>query len=102
MQPTSYSFARRRPKPTPNVSQSSTSQERTSGQERPAERQNGRRADAQPERRTDQAPDVNEAADLAWIDLDDALRMIGTGEIIGAATVVALYALQVRRATRPA
>lgn len=49
---------------------------------------------------TDGTRDPNEAEDLAWIPLDDAIRMIGTGEVIGAATVVALYAVAARRATR--
>lgn len=53
-------------------------------------------------RQTDHAPDVNEAEKLAWIPFDDALAKVATGEIIGAATVLALYALQARRATRSA
>jgi ATP-dependent RNA helicase DeaD len=53
LQPTSYSFASRRPKPasTPDT------QERSNSQERPAGRQNSRRADAPAERRTEQAPE---------------------------------------------
>ncbi len=40
---------------------------------------------------TDTPPDVNEAEDIRWISLADALVMIDRGEIIGAATVVAVY-----------
>ncbi|GAA4895884.1 NUDIX domain-containing protein [Streptomonospora salina] len=41
--------------------------------------------------RTDTAPDVNEAEDVGWFGLDDAVEMIDRGEIVGASTVVALY-----------
>ncbi|WP_327143608.1 NUDIX hydrolase [Nocardia sp. NBC_01327] len=40
---------------------------------------------------TDTAPDINEAEDTRWFSLDEAMDMIGRGEIIGAATVVAIY-----------
>ncbi|MFJ1457901.1 NUDIX domain-containing protein [Nocardia sp. N2S4-5] len=40
---------------------------------------------------TDTAPDINEAEDLRWVPLDEAIAMVGRGEIVGAATVVALY-----------
>ncbi len=40
---------------------------------------------------TDTAPDINEAEDIRWIPILDAIGMIDRGEIVGAATVVALY-----------
>lgn len=40
---------------------------------------------------TDTTPDINEAEDLRWTPIDDAVAMIDRGEIVGAATVVALY-----------
>ncbi|MEV6429308.1 NUDIX hydrolase [Nocardia sp. NPDC051463] len=40
---------------------------------------------------TDSAPDINEAEEVRWVPLPDALDMIDRGEILGAATVVALY-----------
>ncbi|GAB2553624.1 NUDIX domain-containing protein [Nocardia heshunensis] len=40
---------------------------------------------------TDTAPDINEAEDVRWIPLDEAAAMIDRGEIVGAATVVAVY-----------
>ncbi|MCU1639902.1 MAG: hydrolase [Nocardia sp.] len=40
---------------------------------------------------TDTAPDINEAEDIRWFSLDEAMAMIGRGEIIGAATVVGIY-----------
>ncbi|MGW4125661.1 NUDIX hydrolase [Nocardia sp. NPDC004711] len=40
---------------------------------------------------TDTAPDINEAEDVRWIPLDEAAAMIDRGEIVGAATVVAIY-----------
>ncbi|WP_218841185.1 NUDIX hydrolase [Nocardia amikacinitolerans] len=39
----------------------------------------------------DTQPDINEAEDIRWIPLEEAVRMIERGEIIGAATVVAVY-----------
>lgn len=42
---------------------------------------------------TDTQPDINEAEDIRWIPLDEAARMIERGEIVGAATVVAVYRL---------
>ncbi|WP_249645517.1 hypothetical protein [Nocardia sputi] len=36
-------------------------------------------------------PDVNEAEDMRWFSLDEAVRMIERGEILGAAMVVAVY-----------
>ncbi|MFE7798140.1 NUDIX hydrolase [Nocardia sp. NPDC057440] len=40
---------------------------------------------------TDTPPDVNEAESVRWIPLEEAVAMIDRGEIVGAATVVALY-----------
>ncbi|MFV2197389.1 NUDIX hydrolase [Nocardiopsis sp. LOL_012] len=40
---------------------------------------------------TDTAPDVNEAQEIAWWPIDEAVAMIDRGEIIGASTVVAVY-----------
>src|SRR5690606_11802154 len=40
---------------------------------------------------TDTRPDINEAEDVRWFPLDEAVEMIDRGEIVGAATVVALY-----------
>ncbi|MFE7746504.1 NUDIX hydrolase [Nocardia sp. NPDC057455] len=42
-------------------------------------------------RLTDTQPDVNEAEDTRWIAVEEAERMIQRGEIIGAATVIAIY-----------
>ena len=36
-------------------------------------------------------PDINEAEDVRWFSLDEAVAMIDRGEIVGAATVIALY-----------
>jgi 8-oxo-dGTP pyrophosphatase MutT (NUDIX family) len=43
---------------------------------------------------TGAAPDVNEAEELAWFTLDEAEAMIGTGKIVGAATVATVLKLQ--------
>ncbi|MEV6278881.1 NUDIX domain-containing protein [Nocardia sp. NPDC051832] len=40
---------------------------------------------------TDAQPDINEAEEVRWISLAEAVDMIDRGEIIGAATVVAVY-----------
>ncbi|MEV0295814.1 NUDIX hydrolase [Nocardia sp. NPDC050710] len=40
---------------------------------------------------TDTAPDINEAEEIRWIPLTEAVAMIDRGEIVGAATVVAVY-----------
>ncbi|MGW4773649.1 NUDIX domain-containing protein [Nocardia sp. NPDC004278] len=40
---------------------------------------------------TETPPDINEAEVIRWIPLEEAVEMIDRGEIIGAATVVALY-----------
>lgn len=40
---------------------------------------------------TDTTPDVNEAEDIRWVPLSTAVEMIDRGEIVGAATVVAVY-----------
>ena len=38
-------------------------------------------------------PDANESDRIAWVAIDDALKMIERGEIVGAATVIGvLYA----------
>ncbi|WP_253788855.1 hypothetical protein [Nocardia amikacinitolerans] len=36
-------------------------------------------------------PDINEAEDIRWISLEEAVQMIERGEILGAATVIAVY-----------
>ncbi|WP_067787767.1 NUDIX hydrolase [Nocardia amikacinitolerans] len=36
-------------------------------------------------------PDINEAEDIRWIPLEEAVQMIERGEILGAATVIAVY-----------
>lgn len=41
--------------------------------------------------RTDTAPDVNEAEQVRWVPLGEAVAMIDRGEIVGASTIVALY-----------
>ncbi|MGV9673819.1 NUDIX hydrolase [Nocardia sp. NPDC003482] len=40
---------------------------------------------------TGTAPDINEAEEIAWFPLSEAVAMIDRGEIVGAATVVAVY-----------
>lgn len=40
---------------------------------------------------TDTGPDINEAEMIRWVALDEAVRMIDRGEIVGAATVVGVY-----------
>lgn len=40
---------------------------------------------------TEAQPDINEAEDIRWFPLDEAVQMIGRGEIVGAATVIAVY-----------
>ncbi|MET9211539.1 MULTISPECIES: NUDIX hydrolase [unclassified Nocardia] len=40
---------------------------------------------------TGAAPDVNEAEEVRWVPLDEAVQMIDRGEIVGAATVVGIY-----------
>jgi hypothetical protein len=40
---------------------------------------------------TDTAPDVNEAEEIRWVPLTEAVAMIDRGEIVGAAAVVAVY-----------
>lgn len=41
--------------------------------------------------------DPNEAETLAWVPLAEALDLVRSGQIVGAATIMALLALQVRR-----
>ncbi|MFI9533025.1 hypothetical protein ACIG56_07260 [Nocardia fusca] len=36
-------------------------------------------------------PDINEAEMIRWVALDEAVRMIDRGEIVGAASVVGVY-----------
>jgi len=36
-------------------------------------------------------PDINEAQQIRWFELDEAVAMTGRGEIIGASTVLAVY-----------
>ncbi|KZM72222.1 NUDIX hydrolase [Nocardia terpenica] len=40
---------------------------------------------------TGSEPDINEAEELGWFPLSEAAKMIERGEIVGAATVVAVY-----------
>jgi 8-oxo-dGTP pyrophosphatase MutT (NUDIX family) len=42
---------------------------------------------------TGAAPDTNEAADVRWFPVDDVPAMIASGEVVGAATVIAGYYL---------
>lgn len=42
-------------------------------------------------------PDINEAEVIEWISLDRALEMVQAGEIVGAASVLAVLALNARR-----
>lgn len=40
---------------------------------------------------TDTPSDVNEAQEIRWWPLEEAVKMIERGEIVGASTVVAVY-----------
>ncbi|MFE6307294.1 NUDIX hydrolase [Nocardiopsis sp. NPDC057823] len=40
---------------------------------------------------TDTVPDINEAQEIKWWPLEEAVAMITRGEIVGASTVVAVY-----------
>ncbi|MFE1077509.1 NUDIX domain-containing protein [Nocardiopsis alba] len=40
---------------------------------------------------TDTIPDINEAQEIRWWSLEEAVKMIECGEIVGASTVVAVY-----------
>lgn len=42
--------------------------------------------------------DINEAVETRWIDLDEAEQLIQAGQVIGAASVVAISGLSARRA----
>jgi 8-oxo-dGTP pyrophosphatase MutT (NUDIX family) len=44
-------------------------------------------------------PDINEAAQVGWIPLDDAHDMIRKGEIVGAGSVTAILAVLLARST---
>jgi hypothetical protein len=39
---------------------------------------------------TGAAPDINEAQQIRWIPLDEAVKRIASGEIVGAASVVGI------------
>ena len=40
---------------------------------------------------TDTPPDINEAQEIRWWPLEEAVKMIDRGEIVGASTIVAVY-----------
>lgn len=42
---------------------------------------------------TGEVPDINEAADVRWVPVSDVPAMIATGEVVGAATVIAALQL---------
>ena len=42
--------------------------------------------------------DINEATEVRWVPLDEAAKMIDEGSLVGAASVVAIDRLLVRRA----
>jgi ADP-ribose pyrophosphatase len=44
--------------------------------------------------------DINEATEVRWISLDEAARMVQAGDIVGAASVVAISELRARTATQ--
>lgn len=46
---------------------------------------------------TDTGPDINEAEMIRWVALDEAMRMIDRGEIVGAATVLGVCIGRCRR-----
>ncbi len=48
------------------------------------------------------APDVDETAEVRWVPLDEALAMIGSGDILGAITVIGLSQALHARSDRPA
>jgi hypothetical protein len=45
-------------------------------------------------------PDINESDRIAWVAIDDAVKMIERGEIVGAATVVGVLYARVRQHDR--
>jgi 8-oxo-dGTP pyrophosphatase MutT (NUDIX family) len=45
------------------------------------------------------APDVNEAAAVRWLSLDEAAERTARGEIVGAGTITAILAVQLMKAT---
>lgn len=53
--------------------------------------------DCQP---TGAAIDVNEAVDVRWVSMAEASRLVRSGEVVGAASVVALSELTARNATQ--
>jgi ADP-ribose pyrophosphatase len=42
-------------------------------------------------------PDINEADEIAWIPLDKAIELVSSGAIIGAASVLAVFAMMARQ-----
>ena len=46
------------------------------------------------------ATDINEATDIRWVSLEDAAEMVRSGEIVGAASVVAISELRARTRQR--
>jgi hypothetical protein len=42
-------------------------------------------------------PDFNESDRIAWVSLDDAVKMIERGEIVGAATVIGVLYARTKR-----
>src|SRR5918998_3671839 len=49
---------------------------------------------------TDEAIDINEAVEVRWVPLDEAADLVKTGEVVGAASVVAISQLEARAATQ--
>ena len=45
-------------------------------------------------------PDINESDRIAWVAIDDAVKMIERGEIVGAATVIGVLYARVRQHDR--
>jgi 8-oxo-dGTP pyrophosphatase MutT (NUDIX family) len=48
---------------------------------------------------TGRAPDVNEAAAVHWLSLDEAAERTARGEIVGAGTITAILAVRLMKAT---
>ena len=49
---------------------------------------------------TDGEVDINEAVEVRWVPLDEAVQLVKSGEIVGAASVVAISELVAREAKR--
>ena len=47
---------------------------------------------------TDAAVDINEAVEVRWVSLDEASQLVQAGEVVGAASVVAISELKARAA----